>query len=326
MKILVTGGAGFIGSNVVDAYVAAGHEVIVVDNLSSGKLSNINPKTRFYLLDIRSNELKKVFEFEKPDIVNYHAAQISVTASVKDPLFDADVNIKGFLNLLESARLNKTKKLILISSGGAIYGEAEEYPTTEACRPKPLSPYAISKLVTEQYLSFYNHCYGLDYTVLRYSNVFGPRQIPNGEAGVVAIFMERLLNNNPCTLYHFNDETRGMVRDYCFVGDVVRANLLALDKGSMEAFNIGTGVETFTEDLFAIVYESAKKNMPGISYALERKAAKMGELKRSCLNIEKAKSGLGWQPQICLSEGIEITMKWWSSEMNRLGIKGYDAA
>jgi UDP-glucose 4-epimerase len=249
MKILVTGGAGFIGSNVVDAYINAGHEVVVVDDLSSGKQENLNPGAKFYLADIRSEEIKKIFEEERPEVLNHHAAQISVPASVEDPIFDADVNIKGLLNLLEAAVKNETKKVVFISSGGAIYGEAVEYPTSEAYPPIPLSPYAITKFASEKYLAFYDHHYGLDYTVLRYANIYGPRQIPHGEAGVVAIFMENLLEKRPSTLYHFPDEPRGMVRDYCYVEDVARANILALEAGSREAFNIGTGTETHTIDL-----------------------------------------------------------------------------
>ncbi|MDP2105818.1 MAG: NAD-dependent epimerase/dehydratase family protein, partial [Desulfobulbaceae bacterium] len=268
MKILVTGGAGFIGSNVVDAYIEAGHEVVVIDNLFSGKLVNLNPKAKFYLMDIRAAEVRTMFAMEKFDIINHHAAQMSVPASVEDPAFDADVNVKGFINLLEAARATQVKKVIFISSGGAIYGEAKEYPTSEASQPVPLSPYAITKSVSEQYLAFYRHHYGLDYTVLRYANVYGPRQIPHGEAGVVAIFMDRLLNNQPCTVYHFSDEPRGMTRDYCFVGDVVQANLLALTQGCAEAYNIGTTVATHTLDLFEAIYLAIKEVRPEVDQAL----------------------------------------------------------
>lgn len=313
MKILVTGGAGFIGSNVVDTYIKAGHDVVVVDDLSSGKRENMNPGARFYLMDIRSRELSKLFAFERPDIINHHAAQISVPASVKDPVFDADVNVLGLLNLLEAARINGTKKVVLISSGGAIYGAADEYPTTESYPPIPLSPYAITKWVSERYLAFYNHQYGLDYTVLRYANVYGPRQIPHGEAGVVAIFMDRLLAGNPCTLYHFDDEPRGMTRDYCFVGDVARASLLALNAGSGEAFNIGTGTATHTQDLYNAVFRSVEKRLPDLSSSLKepgRETARAGDLARSCLNVDKAGDVLGWRPEVDLEEGLEKTLEW----------------
>lgn len=313
MRILVTGGAGFIGSNVVDAYIAAGHDVAVVDNLSSGKKENLNPKARFYHVDIRSEEIRSILRTEKPDIINHHAAQMSVPASVEDPIYDADVNVKGFLNILEGARAASVKKIVFISSGGAVYGEAAEYPTTELYQPRPLSPYAITKFVSERYLDFYNYQYGMDYTVLRYANVYGPRQVPHGEAGVVAIFMDRLLAKKPCTLFHFKEEPRGMVRDYCFVGDVARANLLALEKGSGDAFNIGTGVETHTEELFNVIFRTFSERMPGLPEELgqlARAAARAGDLKKSCLNTRKAAKELGWAPEVSLAEGIRKTMVW----------------
>jgi len=313
MKILVTGGAGFIGSNVVDAYIAAGHEVVVIDNLYSGKLANLNPKARFYLMDIRSAEVAKMFALERFDLINHHAAQMSVPASVEDPGFDADVNVRGFLNLLEAAIKNQVKKVVFISSGGAIYGEAKEYPTTEASQPVPLSPYAITKAVSEQYLAFYRHQYRLDYTVLRYANVYGPRQIPHGEAGVVAIFMDRLLGNQPCTVYHFPDEPRGMTRDYCFVGDVVQANLLALTQGSGEAFNIGTTVATHTLDLFKAIYGVIKEVRPELAETLQSPAmgeARAGDLTRSCLKVDKAREVLGFAPTHDLLAGLRKTLQW----------------
>ncbi|NPA95907.1 MAG: NAD-dependent epimerase/dehydratase family protein [Thermodesulfobacteria bacterium] len=312
MKILVTGGAGFIGSNVVDRYIELGHDVVVVDNLYSGKLENLNPKAKFYLLDIRSPEFEKVLEIEKPDVINHHAAQISVPYSVEDPRFDADVNIQGFVNMLEAAKDQGVKKIIFISSGGAIYGEAEEYPTTENYPPKPLSPYAIAKAVSEDFLFFYNHQYGLDYTVLRYANIYGPRQIPHGEAGVVAIFMDRLLAGKKCTLYHFPEDPRGMIRDYCFVGDVVEANVQALDKGSCQAYNIGTGVETKTQDLFEKIYMVMKErvNLPDELAELERKEARAGDLKKSCLDCSKAKKELEWTPAHDLEQGLRKTLDW----------------
>jgi UDP-glucose 4-epimerase len=313
MKILVTGGAGFIGSNVVDAYLAAGHEVVIIDNLFSGKWENLNPKAKFYLLDIRSAEVAKVFAREKFDLINHHAAQMSVPASVEDPLFDADVNVKGFVNLLEASRDTGVKKVIFISSGGAIYGEAEEFPTSEKSPPLPLSPYAITKSVSEQYLAFYNHQYGLDYTILRYANVYGPRQIPHGEAGVVAVFMDRLLAGKKCAVYHFPDEPRGMTRDYCFVGDIVQANLQAIDKGSKGAFNIGTCKETHTADLFNEVFAALKNLRPELDDELrkyETGAGRPGDLTRSCLIYDKAGDELGFNPHFSLDQGLAETAKW----------------
>jgi UDP-glucose 4-epimerase len=313
MKILVTGGAGFIGSNVVDGYVEAGHEVLVVDNLSSGKQSNVHPDATFYEMDIRSGDIDALIQREKPDILNHHAAQISVPDSVSDPLLDADINIKGFLNLLESASRHKVKKVIFISSGGAIYGEASEYPTSEAYIPKPLSPYAVAKYSSEHYLAYYKHQYGLDYTTLRYANIYGPRQIPHGEAGVVAIFMDNLLKSKRSTLYHFPDDEEGMVRDYCFVGDVVKANISALSTGSGDFFNIGTGRETKTLGLYNIIFETFKKlrqDVPEEFSIPVKKTARAGDLTLSCLVAEKARKHLGWAPETELSEGIEITWKW----------------
>jgi UDP-glucose 4-epimerase len=313
MKILVTGGAGFIGSNVVDGYIAAGHNVTVVDNLYTGKRENLNPKARFHLMDIRSPRLTELFARERFDVVNHHAAQMSVPASVADPLFDADVNVRGFVNVLEAARTTGVRKVVFISSGGAIYGEATEYPTPETTSPVPLSPYAITKTVSEQYLYFYRHQYGLDYTVLRYANVYGPRQVPHGEAGVVAIFMDRLLAGQPCTVYHFSDEPLGMARDYCYVGDVVRANLLALENGSGEAVNIGTGKPTRTRELFDAVFTAIKVARPEIASELAvpfSGPARPGDLSRSCLEVSKAERVLAFAAACSLGKGLTATLAW----------------
>ncbi len=317
MKILVTGGAGFIGSNVVDAYIGLGHDVVVVDNLYSGKTENLNPKAKFYLMDIRSPEFKKILEIEEPEVINHHAAQISVPYSVQNPRFDADVNIQGFINILEAAKETEVRKIIFISSGGAIYGEAEEYPTSETYPPKPLSPYAIAKAVSEDFLFFYNYQYGIDYTVLRYANIYGPRQIPHGEAGVVAIFMDRLISGKRCTLFHFPDDERGMIRDYCFVGDVVEANIKALKKGSRQAFNIGTGIETKTQDLFEKIFHVIKKRIeiPDDLFNMKRTQARAGDLKKSCLNCQKAERELDWKAVHSLEDGLKKTLDW------RLSIK-----
>lgn len=303
MKILVTGGAGFIGSNVVDGYIREGHEVVVVDNLSSGKRKNLNSKAKFYELDIRSKDLEKVFQSELPDIVNHHAAQISVPISVKDPLLDVDINAGGFLNILENCVKYKIKKVILISSGGAVYGEAEEYPTSEMYDPKPLSPYAIHKFISEKYLYFYHHQYGLNYTTLRYANVFGPRQIPHGEAGVVSIFITNFRDDKKTYLYAFDEEPDGMIRDYVFVEDIVRANILAISKGNLEAINIGTGVETTTGSLYREIADQMNVNIEPI-----KGPARPGDIRRSCLTNTKANDILGWEPLFSLKEGVKRTI------------------
>jgi UDP-glucose 4-epimerase len=314
MKIMVTGGAGFIGSNVVDGYIDAGHQVVVIDNLYTGKRENLNPRARFYEVDIRSEEVGRIMEAEKPEIVNHHAAQISVPASVEDPITDADINIKGFLNLLEQARRRRVRKVILISSGGAIYGEASEYPTSEDYRPVPLSPYAIAKFSSECYLAYYEHQYGLEYSILRYANVYGPRQIPHGEAGVVAIFMNNLMEGKASVLNHFPDDPEGMIRDYCYVGDVVKANLEALTKGKGECLNIGTERETRTLHLYNTIYEAVKRIRPDLPPSLarpERRHARGGDLRRSCLVAERSRRKLGWKAEMSLEKGIDLTLAWW---------------
>ena len=303
MKILVTGGAGFIASHIVDKYIELGHDVVVIDNLSSGFKHNVNPKAKFYEIDIRSKELEQIFNNEKPDIVNHHAAQISVPVSVKEPELDAEVNAVGFLNILQNCVKYKVKKVIFISSGGAVYGEAEEYPTTENYDPKPLSPYAIHKYVSEKYLYFYHHQYGLKYTVLRYANVFGPRQIPHGEAGVVSIFITNFRDNKKTYLYAFDEEPDGMIRDYVFVRDIVNANVLALDRGELVAFNIGTGLETTTGQLYREIALQMNTQIEPV-----REGARPGDIRRSCLNINKAKSEFGWESKYSLSEGVKETI------------------
>jgi UDP-glucose 4-epimerase len=314
MKILVTGGAGFIGSNVTDGFINAGHQVVVLDNLYSGKIENINPAAKFYKEDVRSKEIDRIIEIEKPDIIDHHAAQMSVPASVEDPVFDADVNIKGILNLLQSAVKHKVKKFIFISSGGAVYGEASQYPTSEEYPPIPLSPYAISKFVSEYYLNYYRHQFGLKYTILRYANVYGPRQIPHGEAGVVAIFMSNVWNKKGSNIYHFPNDDLGMIRDYCYVGDIVKANIKALSSGENDFFNIGTGRETRTQELYDVIFEAIKEIQPEIPEELSRLTkfpARAGDIARSCLIVKKAKDILGWTPEIDLNEGIRATLEWY---------------
>jgi UDP-glucose 4-epimerase len=313
MNILVTGGAGFIGSHVVDGYLEQGHRVAVVDDLSTGSRDNLPEGAVFYHEDIRSKEIDRIIGQERPQVLNHHAAQASVPASVSDPALDADINLCGFLNLLESVVRHGVGKVIFISSGGAVYGDAEEYPTTESCPPRPLSPYAVAKLASEHYLWYYRHQHGLEFTVLRYANVYGPRQVPHGEAGVVSIFTDNLLNGRPSELNRFPDDEKGMVRDYTYVGDVAEANVAALESGGGEVVNIGTGRGTKTADLYRSVYEAVRRLRPELSDTLARPAprpARPGDIPRSCLRVERAERVLGWRPRTDLGEGIRKTLQW----------------
>lgn len=304
MKILITGGAGFIGSHVADAYLEAGHDVVVVDDLSSGALANLDPRVKFYQLDVCSPALDDVFHEEQPELVNHHAAQVSVPRSISEPLQDIEVNLKGLLNILQCCIKYKVRKVIFISSGGAIYGDAHEYPTSELCPPEPLSVYAVNKWAGEEFLRLYHRLYGLDFTILRYANVYGPRQDPRGEAGVVSIFMDKLLRGEAPQINAYPDEEDGMIRDYVYVLDVVRANLAALTKGGNDVFNIGTGVETTTKLLYkTILWQLGKDIQP------EMGPPRDGDLRRSMLKIGKAFKELGWSPIYTLEDGIRETIE-----------------
>src|SRR6516225_6164057 len=255
MKILITGGAGFIGSHVVDAVVATkAHDLAVLDDLSSGKRERLDPSVRFHHADIRNaDEVRLIMDRERPEVLMHLAAQIDVRKSVAEPAFDAEVNISGFLNLMEAGREKGLKRVIFASTGGAIYGEQENFPCDEQHRCRPVSPYGVAKLSTEAYLFFYKMQYGIDYAALRYSNVYGPRQDPHGEAGVVAIFCGRILEDRPVTIYGDGKQTR----DYVFVGDVVRANVAAVASAVSGPFNIGTGIETDVNQLYATLAKGA---------------------------------------------------------------------
>jgi UDP-glucose 4-epimerase len=308
MKILVTGGAGFIGSHVCDAYLAAGHQVVVVDDLSSGARSNVPEGAAFYLADIASPQFRKVLELEKPDIVNHHAAQISVTVSTRDPELDARINGLGLLNVLSASVEAKIKKLIFISSGGAIYGEAPSGRFTEDHPPAPLSPYAIHKLLGEHYLRFFQAQHGLQWTTLRYANVFGPRQNPHGEAGVVAIFISKLLKGEIPAINAYPEDPEGMSRDYVYVEDVARASLLALEKGTGEAINIASSREVKTRELLAAISRAMGKELQ-----YTRAGPRPGDLRRSCLDNGKAAKVLGWKPGFSLEEGVARTVSFFAA-------------
>jgi UDP-glucose 4-epimerase len=299
VKILVTGGAGFIGSHVVDAYIEAGHQVVVVDDLSSGSRANLHPAATFYELDIRQPELRDIFAAERPDVVNHHAAQIDVRRSVTDPAFDAEVNVLGSINLLECARISGVGKVIYISSGGAIYGEPEYEPCDEAHPVRPLSPYGVSKYTVEQYLPIYRAAYGLDTTALRYANVYGPRQDPHGEAGVVAIFSAQMLAGEAPTVNGSGEQAR----DFVYVADCARANVLALDRGSGRAYNLGTGTATSINELAALLKDAA-----GYAGPVAHGPAKAGEVFRITLDAGRAREELGWEPEVDLAEGLQRTV------------------
>ena len=299
MKILVTGGAGFIGSHVVDAYVELGHEVLIVDDLSTGRPRNLNPKARFHELDIRSPEVQALIVGERPDVINHHAAQIDVRKSVADPVDDLSRNIAGSVNLIEAARVASIGKFIYVSSGGAIYGEPEILPCPEDHPIKPLSPYGVSKHTVEHYLELYAALYGLRYTTLRYANVYGPRQDPHGEAGVVAIFTDRTLNGEPLTIYGDGS----IERDFVYAGDVKRANVLALERGDGLAINIGTGVLTSVNEVFEQL-----RGATGYTRAPMYAAPKAGDLQRNSLSIELAARALGWKPETDFATGIALTV------------------
>ncbi|MEW6516866.1 MAG: NAD-dependent epimerase/dehydratase family protein [candidate division FCPU426 bacterium] len=298
MRILVTGGAGFIGSNVADAFLAAGHEVAVVDNLSSGDRANVPRAAKFYEMDIADPRLDSVFADFKPEALNHHAAQISVPLSVDHPGEDARTNVMGWINLLDGCRKHGVKRVIYVSSGGVVYGEPSQLPADETFPIQPASPYGISKSAGEWYLKFYAAQTRLTYVAFRYSNVYGPRQMPHGEAGVVSIFIQALLAGKTPTI--FGDGS--VVRDYVFVGDVVDANLKALEHGDNVALNIGTGVPTTVNQL----YEAIKASLASPIDALHG-PPRRGDLQANYLNARLAEKVLGWKPKTSLAEGIAKT-------------------
>ena len=309
MRILVTGGAGFIGSNTVDGLVrAGGHEISVLDSLATGRREQVNPAARFYHADLRdADAVKRVIEAEKPEVIFHFAAQMDVRRSVADPVHDAQVNLIGFLNMMEAARRNGVRRIIFSSTGGAIYGEQEAFPCDENHPARPVSPYGVAKLSTESYLFFYKAEYGIDYVALRYANVYGPRQDPHGEAGVVAIFCGRLLAGIPCTIYGDGGQTR----DYTFVGDVVRANLAALRSDAGGPINVGTAVETSVNDLYSMLAEAA-----GVKTPPQYAPARPGEQRRSVISPARAEKLLGWKPEVALRDGLRETLGFFKERQN----------
>jgi len=306
-KILVTGGAGFIGSHVVEAYLKRGHPVVVVDNLSTGRRENVPPTAAFYQVDIRDAQaLNEVFDLEKPEIVNHHAAQMNVRISAEDPVFDAETNVLGSLNVLEACRRIGVEKLIYASSGGACYGETDVLPTPETHPTWPVSPYGVSKHAVEHYIFAYSKLYGLKYTILRYANIYGPRQNPEGEAGIVAIFASRMLRGEPCTI--FGDGLHE--RDYLHVFDAAQINVLALDGADNEVLNVGTGVRRTNLDVFRTLAAAV-----GTDAEPQFGPERLGDLRASALDCTKAALLLGWRPTISFEEGIRQTVDWFRSTM-----------
>lgn len=307
IKILVTGGAGFIGSHIVDLLISEGLHVVVIDNLSTGKKENLNPKVKFYKVDIRDRKkINEIFTSEKFDFVSHQAAHASVRESVEDPLYDAEVNILGSINILQACLKNKVKKIVFASTGGALYGDAKILPTPEDYPAQPCSPYGVAKLSVENYLHYYKKIQNLNYITLRYANVYGPRQDPFGEAGVVAIFSQKLISGNQPIINGDGKQTR----DFVYVEDVAQANLLALKSDISEgAFNVGTGKETSINDLFKLMVKISKRKVKEV-HGPER----LGEQRTSALDFSKIKEKLGWQPKIELKEGLKKTLAWFAKK------------
>jgi UDP-glucose 4-epimerase len=307
VKILVTGGAGFIGSHVVDAFLAAGHDVAVVDNLTTGAARWINPRARFHEIDLRSTGLARVFETERPEVVAHLAAQASVGRSVTDPALDASVNVGGGVALLECCRRYGVRRVIYSSSGGAGYGDTDVIPTPESHPSLPISPYGITKVAVEQYVSAWVGIYGISGVSLRYANIYGPRQNPQGEAGVIAIFCHRLLTGQAPII----NGDGGQTRDYTYVADVAAANVAALEHPEATGgVNICTGVETSVTDLY-----QARVQASGSTVKAQHAPARPGEQRRSCLSPALAARALGWKPTVSLAEGLRRTFDFFKKEI-----------
>lgn len=308
-SICITGGAGFIGSHIAEAHLAAGWSVTCIDDLSRGKREQVPTGARFVQADIRSREAFDTIASGKFDVINHQAAQIDVRVSVEDPATDASINLVGFANILAAATAGRTSRVVLASSGGVVYGDPQVIPTPETAANLPISPYGVSKLASEHYLRVMGTLGNFEGVALRYSNVYGPRQDPKSEAGVVSIFVSRVLGGQPITIFGDGEQTR----DYVFVRDVARASLRASsltnvsrgDRLDVPAFNIATGTETTVNQLARHVMTALGREVP-IEYA----PARAGELMRSCLNIDKGAAGLGWQPEVAFAEGLQALADW----------------
>lgn len=303
MNILVTGGAGFIGSHIVDAYIREGHRVVVLDNLSTGKREQVHPDATLYEMDLMDSGIKDIFKQENIEAINHHAAQISVTQSVANPSFDAEINIVGSLKLLEVAAAHQVRKFIFASTGGALYGEQDYFPANEEHPTQPMSPYGIAKLTVERYLDYYRENYNIQPAVLRYSNVYGPRQDPHGEAGVVAIFCQQLLKDQSPVIFGDGEQTR----DFVSVLDVALANVTALSEKCKGAYNVGTGKETTVNTIAASLIKASGK-----SVSPRHNPPRMGEQRRSCIDSSKFKKDHGWQPAQLLDDGLKTTFEFFA--------------
>jgi UDP-glucose 4-epimerase len=306
-RVLVTGGAGFIGSHVADAYLSRGDEVVILDSLVHGRVENVPEGAEFVEMDIRDPRAAELIKARRFDLISHHAAQMDVRVSVNDPRFDASVNVDGLLNVLHAAHEAGVGRVLFVSSGGVVYGEPEVRPTPESASKLPESPYGVTKLAGEQYLYYYHRVHGLEYAALRYSNVYGPRQDPHGEAGVVAIFSTKLIEGTPITIFGDGEQTR----DYVYVGDVVAANLLLSDAVLPRAsslddrgFNVGTGIETNVNELAAALMRAS-----GRSVEVRHAEPRAGELRHSSLDTARLGS-LGWAPETALETGLGATYEW----------------
>ncbi|MEM0230930.1 MAG: NAD-dependent epimerase/dehydratase family protein [Candidatus Woesearchaeota archaeon] len=306
-KALVSGGAGFIGSHVVDVLLENGYDVVVVDNLDSGSLKNVDNRAKFYRADILSDAIDTIFSAEKPDYVFHLAAQISVSKSLREPVYDANVNILGSINIIENCIRHGVKKLIFSSTGGALYGNPSRIPCDENTEVKPLCPYGVAKYCVEQYLSYYARVHGLKYVALRYSNVYGPRQNPFGEAGVIAIFAKKMLSGEVPTINGDGAQTR----DFVYVGDVALANLLAAERDIHGvSINIGSGIETSVNEIFEILESFIRSGVRPV-----HAPAIKGEVRRIALDYSLAKKLLGWTPRVNLKDGIGLTVSFFRKEV-----------
>lgn len=311
MKILVTGGAGFIGSHLVDLLIKNNHEVIIIDNLSTGNIKNINPRARFYNIDLRNyKRIESIFEKEKPEIIYHTAAQINVRKSTEFPILDAEINILSGINLLELSIKHNIKHFIFSSTGGAIYGNAKKIPTPENYSKFPLSPYGCGKLCFEKYLVLYKNLHNLKFTCLRYSNVYGPRQNPEGEAGVISIFFQDMFSNKPPKVFGGIQ-----TRDFVYVEDIVKANLLALNDSNSNFYNVGTGIPTDIIEIFSRINKYFKNKFYPEYYEIKK-----GEQKTSCLDISKIKLNLNFQPQTPLEQGLDKTYAWFVKNQANSGL------